>query len=100
MEIAGLAEPVVDAGRRLRERATRRLATLEAVRDRRMVEVYATVSVSECASWLVSEGASWRPSRTDCIAETHRRRGGDVLTILRGYATVPSDEVAEVEAEP
>lgn len=83
---------------RATERAASRLATLEAVRDGRMIEAYATVAVRQDRGWMTFEWVSDDPDHaTSCILEASR--AGDTLTVLRGYAHVPSAHVHEVEAD-
>ena len=84
--------------RRAHARATSRLATLEAVRDGRMVEVYATVCVSYDACWRAWGSPDFAP---ECDTSKNRalHDEGDATTILRGYAHVPSTQVHEVEAD-
>lgn len=83
---------------RLLARAASRLATLEAVRDGRMVEVYATVCVSYDACWRAWGSPDFAP---ECDTSKNRalHDEGDATTILRGYAHVPSTQVHEVEAD-
>lgn len=83
---------------RLKARAASRLATLEAVRDGRMIEAYATVAVRQDRGWMAFEWVSDDPDHaTSCILEASR--AGDTLTILRGYAHVPSAYVHEAESD-
>ena len=82
---------------RMQAKAEKRLERLLAVRDGAMVEVYATVAVRHDRGWMTFEWVSDDPDHaTPCILEASR--AGDTLTILRGYAHVPSTQVHEVEA--
>lgn len=85
---------------RLWTRTMARLATLEAVRDGRMVPVYATVCVNEWAKWG-AHGCSGLDHREVVSASAFpgRKRHDDAVTVLRGYAHVPSTQVHEVEAD-
>ena len=83
---------------RLLARAASRLATLEAVRDGRMIPVYAAVSVTGDEGWIAHGLRGIDP--TDGYVLDHLEHGTwDALTILRGYAHVPSTQVHEVEAD-
>lgn len=83
---------------RLLARAASRLATLEAVRDGRMIPVYAAVSVTGDEGWIAHGLCGIDPTDGDVL--DHLEHGtGDALTILRGYAHVPSTQVHEVEAD-
>ena len=82
-------------------RAASRLATLEAVRDGRMVEAWTLVSVCDDASWTAFHGGSGLAPESNYVKARvgHITSDGDRLTILRGYAHVPSTQVHEVEAD-
>lgn len=83
---------------RCMDRAASRLATLEAVRDGRMIPVYAAVSVTGDEGWIAHGLCGIDPTDGDVL--DHLEHGtGDALTILRGYAHVPSTQVHEVEAD-
>ena len=87
-----------DTACRLIVRAASRLATLEAVRDGRMIPVYAAVSVTGDEGWIAHGLCGIDPTEGDVL--DHLEHGtGDALTILRGYAYVPSTQVHEVEAD-
>ena len=92
---------VLDNRRRGRgggEGAASRLATLEAVRDGRMIPVYAAVSVTGDEGWIAHGLRGIDPTDGDVL--DHLEHGtGDALTILHGYAHVPSAQVHEVEAD-
>ena len=79
-------------------RAASRLATLEAVRDGRMVAVYATVCADRNRAW---EAYGWFAAEPldESVLKVAAYAAGDVQTILRGYAHVPSTQVHEVEAD-
>lgn len=83
---------------RIVDRAAARLATLEAVRDGRMAAVFATVSVSPTREWVAYGSFDEEPD-SDFVLENACHANGDVRTVLRGYAHVPSTQVHEVEAE-
>ena len=87
-----------DTACRLIVRAASRLATLEAVRDGRMIPVYATVCVSYDACWRAWGSPDFAP---ECDTSKNRalHAEGDATTILRGYAHVPSTQVHEAEAD-
>lgn len=90
--------PVVRAYVRLTDRAASRLATLEAVRDGRMIPVFATVSVTYDEGWIAHGICGVEPC--DSTVTRHLEHGaGDSLSVLRGYAHVPSTQVHEVEAD-
>ena len=83
---------------RLLARAASRLATLEAVRDGRMTPAWATVSATADGMWIAYGDDGAEPTSDRVMCET-RHDGTDALTILRGYAHVPSTQVHEVEAD-
>ena len=87
-----------DTACRLIVRAASRLATLEAVRDGRMVAVYATVCADRNRAW---EAYGWFAAEPldESVLKVAAYAAGDVQTILRGYAHVPSTQVHEVEAD-
>ena len=78
-------------------RAASRLATLEAVRDGRMVAVFAAVCVRPRAESWVASGHSLLSA--DKAKNGFHHDDADEITILRGYAHVPSTQVHEVEAD-
>ena len=83
---------------RMQAQAERRLKHLLAVRDGRMVAVYASVSVTGDEGWIAHGLCGIDP--TAALTLDHLEHGtGDALTILRGYAHVPSTQVHEVEAD-
>ena len=84
--------------RRAVARAASRLATLEAVRDGRMVAVWATVSATADGMWIAYGDDGAEPTSDRIMCET-RHDDADEITILRGYAHVPSTQVHEVEAD-
>lgn len=79
-------------------RAASRLATLEAVRDGRMVAVYATVCVEHEGAWAAYGAHVYEHDHAD-VMEGAMCQTSDAITILRGYAHVPSTQVHEVEAD-
>ena len=83
---------------RLVDRAEKRLATLEAVRDGLMIPVYATVCADRNRAW---EAYGWFAAEPldESVLKVAAYAAGDVQTILRGYAHVPSTQVHEVEAD-
>lgn len=83
---------------RLKARAASRLATLEAVRDGRMAPVWATVSATADGMWIAYGDDGAEPTSDRIMCET-RHEATDALTILRGYAHVPSTQVHEVETD-
>lgn len=87
-----------DTACRLIVRAASRLATLEAVRDGRMVAVWATVSATADGMWIAYGDDGAEPTSDRIMCET-RHDDADEITILRGYAHVPSTQVHEVEAD-
>lgn len=99
---AGVEVMRTDMHKRARLRATARaasrLATLEAVRDGRMVPVYATVSATGDGMWIAYGDDGAEPTSDRVMCET-RHDGTYALTILRGYAHVPTTQVHEVEAD-
>ena len=85
-------------GNRCMERAASRLATLEAVRDGRMVAVYATVCVEHAGAWA-AYGVHYKEHDHADVMEGAMCQTSDAITVLRGYAHVPSTQVHEVEAD-
>lgn len=87
-----------DIARRIVARAASRLATLEAVRDGRMMPVFATVCANSPFVW---EAHGWfgADPTDECVLGKASYVHGDAVTVLRGYAHVPSAQVHEVEAE-
>jgi len=83
---------------RLLARAASRLATLEAVRDGRMVAVYATVCVEHAGAWA-AYGVHYKEHDHADVMEGAMCQTSDAITLLRGYAHVPSTQVHEVEAD-
>jgi hypothetical protein len=79
-------------------RAASRLATLEAVRDGRMVAVYATVCVEHEGAWAAYGAHVYEHDHAD-VMEGAMCQTSDAITILRGYAHVPSTQVHEAEAD-
>ena len=83
---------------RMQAQAERRLKHLLAVRDGRMIPVYASVSVTGDEGWIAHGLCGVDP--TAALTLDHLEHGtGDALTILRGYAHVPSTQVHEAEAD-
>ena len=87
-----------DTACRLIVRAASRLATLEAVRDGRMVAVYATVCVEHAGAWAAYGAHVYEHDHAD-VMEGAMCQTSDAITVLRGYAHVPSTQVHEVEAD-
>lgn len=83
---------------RLLARAERRLRDLEAVRDGRAVEAWATCAVDGAAAWA-AYGAHAHSIRDRFILSEASYRPGDRITVLRGIAYKPVSTVDEVEAE-
>ena len=83
---------------RMQAQAERRLKHLLAVRDGRMIPVYATVCADRNRAW---EAYGWFAAEPldESVLKVAAYAAGDVQTILRGYAHVPSTQVHEVEAD-
>ena len=78
-------------------RAASRLATLEAVRDGRMVPAWCLVKVNEAAEFIAFGADGCSPDGDFVMRQLGYVEGR--TTILRGYAHVPSTQVHEVEAD-
>lgn len=83
---------------RMQAQAERRLKHLLAVRDGRMVAVYATVCVEHAGAWA-AYGVHYKEHDHADVMEGAMCQTSDAITILRGYAHVPSTQVHEVEAD-
>lgn len=88
---------IAEACQRIVRRCEKRLADLEAIRDGKAAEVYATVCVNEKTEWASYGRFNLDPRDDDVLIGIHD--GGDRLTILRGIAYMPVATPDEAEAE-
>ena len=83
---------------RMQAQAERRLKHLLAVRDGRMIPVYATVCVEHAGAWA-AYGVHYKEHDHADVMEGAMCQTSDAITVLRGYAHVPTTQVHEVEAD-
>jgi hypothetical protein len=85
--------------RRILARAEKRLADLEAVRDRKAVEVWATASVAPHRGWAAFGAVYEEPRGERTLERAEHEDGLDRITVMRAVAYLPVETTDEVEAE-